>query len=77
MEFSERNGNKYRVDSESNSTTKSSMGRKELCCAQLFGVFLFIVGLVGGILIGIFAYHGGPDAEVNCKVGISIVVCII
>ena len=68
MDFSESNGNKYRVDSERNTASKSKMGRKELCCAQLFGAFLFIVGLAGGLLIGIFVYHGGPDAEVSCKV---------
>ena len=68
MDFSERPANKYRVDSERNTHTDRKMSRKELCCAQLFGVFVFIVGLVGGLLIGIFVYHGGPDAEVNCKV---------
>ena len=68
MDISERTSNKYRVDSERNTHSEPKMGRKELCCAQLFGVFLFIVGLVGGLLIGIYAYHGGPNAEVNCKV---------
>lgn len=56
----------YSVTSKKKEKTMSA--KRELCCAQLFGVFLFCVGLVGGILIGIYAYHGGPDAEVTCKV---------
>lgn len=41
--------------------------RREIVCFMLFGVVIFAVGIVGGILIGIYAYHGGPDAEVTCK----------
>lgn len=40
---------------------------RQLCLSVLFVVFLFIIALVGGILIGIYAYHGGPNAEVTCK----------
>jgi hypothetical protein len=42
--------------------------KRKFCCAQLFGALLFCVGLVAGILIVIYAYHGGRDAEVTCKV---------
>ena len=69
MDFSDRSS-KYRADGESRPTSKKKpkMSRRDLCCVQLFGVFLFLVGLAGGILIGIYVYHGGPGAEVNCKV---------
>ncbi|XP_060587516.1 uncharacterized protein LOC132743025 [Ruditapes philippinarum] len=42
-------------------------GKRGFCFAQLFGVFLFCIGLVGGILIGIYAYSWGPDRQVLCK----------
>ncbi|KAL4225168.1 hypothetical protein ACF0H5_015860 [Mactra antiquata] len=42
-------------------------GKREFYCAQLFGALLFIVGLVAGLLIGIYVYHGGIDTEVICK----------
>ena len=34
---------------------------KIIVCSQLFSVFCFAIGIAGGILIGIYAYHGGPD----------------
>ena len=34
---------------------------KFIVCSQLFSVFCFAVGIAGGILIGIYAYHGGTD----------------
>ena len=71
MNYTDRSS-KYRADGESNSKKTPKMSRRDLCCVQLFGVFLFLVGLAGGILIGIYVYHGGPGAEVNCKV---IVLC--
>lgn len=61
------NGNSYKLSSKSSESQSKMTSKRELCCAQLFGVFLFCVGLVGGILIGIYAYHGGPDAQVVCK----------
>ena len=67
MDYSDRSS-KYRADGESYSKKKPKMSRRDLCCVQLFGVFLFLVGLTGGILIGIYVYHGGPGTEVNCKV---------
>jgi hypothetical protein len=48
-------------------------GKREFCVAQLIGVFLFCFGLAGGILIGIYLYHGGPDSEVSCKVYIELI----
>lgn len=65
MDFT--NGNRYRLDSDAAKNEKTMTSRREFCLAQLFGVVLFAIGLVGGILIGIYAYHGGPDAEVFCK----------
>ncbi|KAL4224874.1 tryptamine:oxygen oxidoreductase (deaminating) [Mactra antiquata] len=56
-------GKVYNITSEKPTMT----ARREACLTQLFGVFLFVVGLIGGILIGIYAYHGGPDGEVICK----------
>ncbi|WAR03626.1 AOC3-like protein [Mya arenaria] len=57
--------NKYAVSSGSSDSGR--MSGKQACRAQLFGVFLFVLGLVGGLLIGIYAYHGGKDLEVICK----------
>ena len=34
---------------------------KFIICSQLFSVFCFAIGIAGGILIGIYVYHGGPD----------------
>ena len=36
---------------------------KLIVCSQLFSVFCFVVGIVGGIIIGIYIYHGGPDEK--------------
>lgn len=59
------NGNWYPGSSSSDDKMSA---KREIWCAQLFGVFVFIIGLVGGLLIGIYVYHGGPESEVNCKV---------
>jgi len=63
-------GNTYSVSNGKDTRTKDvAMSRREFCGAQLLGVVLFVVGLVGGILIGIYAYHGASYLEVVCKVG--------
>ncbi|XP_053373523.1 uncharacterized protein LOC123531789 isoform X2 [Mercenaria mercenaria] len=41
--------------------------RRDFICGQLFGVLLVCAGFVGGIIVGIYVYHGGPDSEVTCK----------
>ncbi|XP_045177368.2 amiloride-sensitive amine oxidase [copper-containing]-like [Mercenaria mercenaria] len=43
---------------------------KQICCMQLFVVVVFALGIVGGILIGIYAYHGDSknnNIDVNCQ----------
>ncbi|XP_060587525.1 uncharacterized protein LOC132743030 [Ruditapes philippinarum] len=52
---------------ETHKSEEVMSGKREFCVAQLIGVFLFCFGLAGGILIGIYLYHGGPDSEVSCK----------
>ena len=62
-------GNTYSLSNGKDARTSNVvMSRREFCGAQLMGVVLFVVGLVGGILIGIYAYHGASDLEVVCKV---------
>ena len=69
MEFTSRD--LYKFPSKVTEEDDGKMvARREFCCAQLLGVLLFCVGLVAGLLIGIYAYHGGPDAEVTCKVNV-------
>ena len=34
----------------------------KIICSQLFSVLLFAAGVVAGLLIGIYAYHGGPNS---------------
>jgi hypothetical protein len=64
MEFDNR-WKEYKV---SPSNQKESMSRRDFCWAQIAGVLFVSIGFTAGILVGIYVYHGGPDAEVNCKV---------
>lgn len=44
-------------------------GYRRLCYMQLFSVIIFALGVVGGILIGIYGYHGGlnsSEIKSNC-----------
>ena len=70
MEANTGNTNSYNTSSSqgfySFKQEEASNGKKRLTlrtavCTQLFGVFLFAVGLVAGLFIGIYAFHGGPD----------------
>ncbi|KAL4224621.1 hypothetical protein ACF0H5_015319 [Mactra antiquata] len=58
------NDSAYKVSASSDD---KMFTKRDYFCAQLIGVFWLLLGLVGGILIGIYAYHGGPDGEVICK----------
>ncbi|XP_060584228.1 uncharacterized protein LOC132740363, partial [Ruditapes philippinarum] len=46
---------------------KLCQGKRGVLRRSVNRVFLFCFGLAGGILIGIYLYHGGPDSEVSCK----------
>ncbi|KAJ8314536.1 hypothetical protein KUTeg_006686 [Tegillarca granosa] len=53
-----------------NKTNEHKKGRSKLQLAifnQLFGVCLFVLGLVAGILIGIYAFHGTRCEQTNNK----------
>ena len=54
-----------RIHNENNRHGSRKKHQKHTCkfivCSQLFSVFCFAIGIAGGILIGIYAYHGGPD----------------
>ena len=58
-----------RMESTKKSAYLEKRRHKQTCkmivCSQLFSVFCFAVGIAGGILIGIYAYHGGPDKDSN------------
>lgn len=45
---------------------------KYIVCSQFFSVFCFAIGIAGGILIGIYAYHGGPDDDDHRTTGASL-----
>lgn len=42
--------------------------KREIWYAQLFGVFVLIIGPAGGLLIGIHVNHGGPESEMDGEV---------
>ncbi|WAR02695.1 AOC3-like protein [Mya arenaria] len=42
---------------------RSNLSCRELCWLQMFAVLMFGVGIAGGILIGIYAYHAGPESD--------------
>ncbi|KAL4225054.1 tryptamine:oxygen oxidoreductase (deaminating) [Mactra antiquata] len=49
--------------SSQSTTDQSKQTFRNVCYGQLFAVIVFAIGLTGGIFIGIYAYHGGPDSE--------------
>ncbi|KAK3098674.1 hypothetical protein FSP39_021836 [Pinctada imbricata] len=51
----------YSFKPEEVSPEKKRLTLRTALCTQIFGVFLFTVGLVAGLLIGVYAFHGGPD----------------
>ncbi|KAK3581496.1 hypothetical protein CHS0354_031831 [Potamilus streckersoni] len=60
-------------DNNSNSSRKKHVKREKQTtskcftfCSHLFVLLVFVVGLVGGILIGIYAYHGSKDTT-SCQ----------
>jgi len=58
----------YEVSSNNGGQAQRS---RELCCVFFAGVVVLAVGIIGGILIGIYAYHGGPsgnDFKVECVI---------
>ena len=61
----------HRTMSVKQSAYLEKMRQKQSCktiiCSQLFSVFCFSIGIAGGIFIGIYAYHGGPDTESSTK----------
>ncbi|XP_052769010.1 membrane primary amine oxidase-like [Mya arenaria] len=51
---------------------KKGLRTRDVCCFLFAGVLIFAGGVVGGIFIGIYAYHGGPsgdDVTVECVMG--------
>lgn len=69
-------------DEENKGNLRISYGRqgkryscKQICCIQLLAVIIFAVGVVGGILIGIYGYSGvlqNTEISVNCQMGRSL-----
>ena len=54
----------YKTDGKRKSQRQSC---KLIVCSQMFSVLCFAVGIAAGILIGIYAYHGGPSDNDDSK----------
>ncbi|KAK3594388.1 hypothetical protein CHS0354_009683 [Potamilus streckersoni] len=60
-------GNSYQVTCKPDDKMQSDGKFRSIILSQFCGVCIFILGLVGGILIGIFAYHGSPNSSRDIK----------
>jgi len=54
--------NHVKGDVEGEKNAKHETTCRDVCCYQLLAIFAFAAGLAGGVVIGIYVYHGGPNA---------------
>ena len=44
---------------------EGSLSCKQICFLQIFAVIVFAAGVAGGICIGIYVYHDGPNSDTD------------